>query len=180
MTKKILAFSGSNSSKSINQQLVHAAVRHLDPEAVTVIDIRDYPLPIHSVDIEAQGMPETAVQLRALFSEHDGFLISCPENNSSITAILKNLLDWMSRMEGKIFQQKPVLWMAAAPGKNGGKTNLKHLAELTPWWGGELAGTFSLPHFHDSFDPEAGDLRAPEQRQELAEAVKALEAAVAG
>ncbi|TQV79069.1 NADPH-dependent FMN reductase [Denitrobaculum tricleocarpae] len=176
--KKILAFSGSSSSKSINQKLVHAAVAHLDPEAVTVIDIRDYPLPIHSVDIEAQGMPENAVRLRALFSEHDGFLISCPENNSSITAILKNLLDWMSRFEGKIFQQKPVLWMSAAPGKNGGKTNLKHLAELTPWWGGELAATFSLPHFHDSFDVDAGVLREVEHRAELAAAVKALEAAV--
>ena len=177
---KILAFSGSNSSKSINQKLVHAAVAHLAPEAVTVIDIRDYPLPIHSVDIEARGMPENAERLRALFTEHDGFLISCPENNSSMPAILKNLLDWMSRFEGKIFQQKPVLWMSATPGKNGGRTNLKHVAELTPWWGGELAGTFSLPRFGETFDLEAGALREAEHKSELAAAVKALEAAVAG
>lgn len=175
---KILAFSGSSSSKSINQKLVQAAAAQLDPSAVTVIDIRDYPLPIHSVDIEAQGMPENAVRLRALFSEHDGFLISCPENNSSITAILKNLLDWMSRFEGKILQEKPVLWIAAAPGKNGGKTNLKHLAELTPWWGGQLVATFSLPRFHETFDAEAGELREAGHRAELAAAVKALEAAV--
>lgn len=175
---KILAFSGSSSSKSINQKLVHAAVAQLDPSAVTVIDIRDYPLPIHSVDIEAQGMPENAVRLRALFSEHEGFLISCPENNSSMTAILKNLLDWMSRFEGKIFQEKPVLWMAATPGKNGGRTNLKHVAELTPWWGGQLVATFGLPRFNETFDAEAGELREAEQRAELAAAVKALETAV--
>lgn len=175
---KILAFSGSSSSKSINQKLVQAAAAHLDPSAVTVIDIRDYPLPIHSVDIEEQGMPENAVRLRALFSEHEGFLISCPENNSSMTAILKNLLDWMSRFEGKIFQEKPVLWMSTTPGKNGGRTNLKHLAELTPWWGGQLVATFSLPRFNETFDAEAGELREADHRVELAAAVKALETAV--
>lgn len=176
--KKILAFSGSNSSKSINQKLVHVATAELDPASVTVIDIRDYPLPIHSVDIEAQGMPENAERLRALFSEHDGFLISCPENNSSMTAILKNLLDWMSRFEGKIFQEKPVLWMATTPGKNGGQTNLKHVAELTPWWGGKLVATFSLPRFNETFDAESGTLREADHRAELTAAAKALEAAV--
>ncbi len=175
---KILAFSGSSSSRSINQKLVHAAVRHLDPAMVTVIDIRDYPLPIYSIDIEQEAMPENAVKLRQLFSDHAGFLISSPENNSSITVILKNVIDWMSRMDGKIFQEKPVLLMSATPGKNGGRTNLEHMERLMPWWGGTVVGTFSLARFPEAFDVEAGDLRDSERQAELAAAVKALEAAV--
>ena len=175
---KILAFSGSSSSRSINQKLVHAAVRHLEPETVTVIDIRDYPLPIYSIDIEEEAMPENALRLHELFSGHAGFLISSPENNSSITAILKNVIDWMSRMEGKIFQEKPVLLMSATPGKNGGRTNLEHMAKLMPWWGGTVVATFSVARFQDAFDVEAGALRDAEQQAELLAAVKALEVAV--
>ncbi|WP_282608154.1 NADPH-dependent FMN reductase [Pelagibius sp. Alg239-R121] len=177
--KKILAFSGSSSSRSINQKLVRAAAGHLEPSNVTVIDIRDYPIPIYSIDIEeGEGFPENALRLRALFSEHDGFLISCPENNSSITVILKNVIDWMSRMEGKIFQEKPVVLMSTTPGKNGGRTNLEHMAKLMPWWGGSVVATFSLARFQDTFDVEAGALRDAEQQAELLAAVKALEVAV--
>ena len=81
-------------------------------------------------------------------------------------------------MEGKIFQEKPVLLMSATPGKNGGRTNLEHMERLMPWWGGTVVGTFSLARFPENFDAEAGDLRDEARRGELAASVKALEAAV--
>ena len=174
--KKILAFSGSSSSKSINQKLVKAAANQVDQCAVTVIDIREFPLPIYSIDIEeAHGFPENAHKLMAMFSEHDGFLISCPENNGSMPAIFKNLVDWISRMGDKIFQDKPVLLLSASPGKGGGKTNLGNIEALMPWWGGSVVSTFSVGNFHDEFDSQTLQLRNKQLQDDLTIAARQLQ-----
>ena len=139
---KILAFSGSSSAKSINQRLISHVARRLKEAEVSVIDIRDYPLPVYSIDIEQnEGIPENALKLRALFDGHDGFLIACPEHNGLPPVIFKNLVDWLSRMEGKVFQQKPVLALATSPGPRGGQTVLGILTQLLPRWGAQLVGT---------------------------------------
>lgn len=175
---KILAFSGSSSSKSINQQLVTLAAGLMDPAEVTVIDIRDYPLPIYSIDIEeADGFPDNAHKLKALFSDHDGFLISCPENNGSMPAIFKNLIDWISRMGGKIFQDKPVLLLSASPGKGGGATNLANMEKLMSWWGGQVVASLSIGAFHDEFDAEGPRLKTQQLQDELTSAIGDLETA---
>jgi NAD(P)H-dependent FMN reductase len=133
MTKpKILAFAGSARRSSYNKQLVRiAAAGALSAGAdVTVVDLADYPLPLFNEDLEAdQGPPAAAVRLKALSKASDGFLISCPEYNSSITPLLKNTLDWMSRRaEGEpplaAFQGKACALMSASPGKLGGLRGL--------------------------------------------------------
>ena len=174
--KKILAFSGSSSSKSINQKLVKIAADQLNQCKVTLIDIREFPLPIYSIDIEeTDGFPDNAHNLKALFSEHDGFLISCPENNGSMPAIFKNLIDWISRMGGKIFQDKPVLLLSASPGKGGGKTNLSNMEALMPWWGGIVVPSFSVGNFHDEFDGETHQLKNNQLRDDLTTVVRQLQ-----
>src|SRR3954451_19637952 len=100
MTPRILAFAGSLRSESFNKKLVRiAASAGRDAGAeVTLIDLKDYPLPLFDQDLEAgQGMPENGAKLRKLVAEHDGLLVASPEYNSSVTGVLKNVIDWVSR-----------------------------------------------------------------------------------
>jgi chromate reductase, NAD(P)H dehydrogenase (quinone) len=150
--KKILAFSGSFSIDSINQQLIVHATELLEDADVSIIRLSDYEAPIYRKELELKlGIPPSIQELKLLFDEADGFLISTPEYNSSIPSGLKNTLDWISRMEGKIFQDKPVLLMSASPGGRGGQSVLNHLRGVLPFWGAQLVGTFSLPKFGENF-----------------------------
>jgi len=102
MGVKILAFSGSARKNSIHKKLLQNAVKGArDAGAdVTLIDLRDFPIPIYDGDLEDnEGIPENAQRIRALFKSHDGILLACPEYNSSITPLLKNIIDWVSRPE---------------------------------------------------------------------------------
>src|SRR4029453_9904693 len=99
-TPRILAFAGSARRDSFNKRLVKIAAHGAERAGaqVTLIDLKDYPLPIMDQDLEAeQGLPATAVPLKKLFLENDGLLMSCPEYNSSITPLWKNTIDWVSR-----------------------------------------------------------------------------------
>src|SRR5262245_15744970 len=97
---KILAFAGSLRTGSFNKKLIRVAVagaRAAGAE-VTLIDLRDYPLPVFDEDLEkAEGLHPNARKLKDLMFAHHGLLLSCPEYNSSITAVLKNTIDWISR-----------------------------------------------------------------------------------
>jgi len=154
--KKILAFTGSNHSQSIHQVLIDVAASKVETSQVTLIDLNDYPLPMYGIDAEKNGIPESAHRLRKIMNEHDALIIASPEHNGSMPAFLKNTIDWLSRIAapgqpffGEI--KKPVLLMSASPGQNGGATNIKTMAELMPWWGGDVKGTFSLGSYHEKF-----------------------------
>lgn len=135
---RILAFAGSLRQDSFNKKLVRIAARAATDAGgtVTVIDLRDYPLPLFDEDLEKQhGMPAPAAALKKLMVEHDGFLISAPEYNSSITAVLKNAIDWASRSAPNepaliAYQGKTAALMAASPGQLGGLRGLVHLRAI--------------------------------------------------
>lgn len=97
---------------------------------VTLIDLKDFPLPVFDQDLEAeQGMPENGRKLKQLFIDHQGLLLACPEYNSSITAVLKNTIDWVSRpAPGEpslvAFLGKVATLMSASPGALGGLRGL--------------------------------------------------------
>ena len=128
MTPRILAFAGSLRRESFNKKLVPIAAKAArDAGAeVTLIDLKDFPLPLFDQDLEAeQGMPENGKKLKQLFIDHDGLLIASPEYNSSITAVLKNAIDWVSRPapgEASLvaFRSKVSTLMSASPGALGG------------------------------------------------------------
>ena len=133
MTKpKILAFSGSARKDSYNSRLVRLAVEGARQAGadVTVIDLKEYPLPIFDEDLEKEvGSPENATRLKKLFLEHDGLLISAPEYNSSITPLLKNTIDWVSRAAAgeaplAAYTGKVASLMSASPGGLGGLRGL--------------------------------------------------------
>ncbi len=97
---KILAFAGSTRRESFNKKLVAFAAEQAKQQGadVTLIDLADFEMPLYNGDLEdEQGYPEAATRLFNLMKQHDGLLLSCPEYNSSITPLLKNTIDWVSR-----------------------------------------------------------------------------------
>ena len=153
---KILTVSASNSTNSINRTLLTLASNKIAGHKLTMLDIRDYPMPFFSLDKEeSEGHPETAKQVRALFAEYDAFIIASPEHNGGMPAEFKNLIDWVSRLgdlQNPMFaNKKPVLLLSTSPGPNGGATNLQTLTQLMPWWGADVKGSFSLGSFYDHF-----------------------------
>ena len=134
---RILAFAGSARKNSFNKQLVSLAARFAEAAGadVTLIDLADYELPLFNEDLEAEGVPANAAKLKELFVSHDGLLISAPEYNSSITPLLKNTIDWVSRPDhnhGMLagFQGKTAALLSASPGGWGGMRGLVHLRDI--------------------------------------------------
>ena len=130
---KILAFAGSTRKDSYNKKLLKIAVAGAQEAgaAVTVVDFIDLPMPIFNEDLEAsEGMPANALKFKQLMVAHHGFLIASPEYNSSITALLKNSIDWASRSVSKdekplvAFTGKIAALMSASPGGLGGIRSL--------------------------------------------------------
>ncbi len=130
---KIVAFAGSLRTASFNKKLIAIAAeaaRGAGAE-VTVVDLRELNLPLFDQDLEdASGLPEGAKKFKALLRASDGFLIASPEYNSSITAALKNALDWASRAETDdepavvAFRGKAAALLSASPGALGGLRGL--------------------------------------------------------
>lgn len=148
-TPKILALAGSTRQDSFNKKLVRIAAEGARESGaeVTVIDLKDYPLPLFDEDLEASnGLPENAQKLKKLFLEHHAILIASQEYNSSITPVLKNTLDWVSRPSPNeaplaAFQGKVASLVSASPGALGGLRGLVHLRAIL----GNI-GTIVLPH----------------------------------
>jgi len=135
---KILAFAGSTRADSFNKKLIKiAASGATDAGAiVTVIDLRDFTMPLYDGDLEQyEGLPLNARKLKDLMSTHDGFLISSPEYNSSISGVLKNAIDWASRPTSDkpqvdCFKGKIAGLMSASPGRLGGLRGLVHVRAI--------------------------------------------------
>ncbi|HEX7261965.1 MAG TPA: NAD(P)H-dependent oxidoreductase [Luteolibacter sp.] len=170
---RILVFGGSLRSASFNHKLaVIAAEGAREAGAdVTLISLRDFRLPIFDEDLEsAEGMPEAGRKLKALFAESDGLIIASPEYNSTITAALKNSIDWVSRATSP--EEKPLsalsgksaAILSASPGGYGGS---RSLAQLRPFLENihisVLPDQVSVPKAYEAFDAD-GQLVDPAQQ----------------
>lgn len=172
---KILAFAGSARANSFNKKLVKIAAEGARAAGaeVTYLDFRDLPLPLYDQDLEAsEGLPENVMKLKSLMKAHQGFLIACPEYNSSITPLLKNAIDWASRPEPEepglaCFRDKVAVLMSASPGALGGLRGLRHVREIL-----SNIGVLVLPNqkaigqAHQIFD-ESGNLMDEKQQTEI-------------
>lgn len=169
---KVLLFSGSNSSHSINQLFIEYISQHIAHHEQTVIDLRFFPAPLYSVDLEQKkNKPSAIVALHSLFLSHDAFIIATPEHNGAIPAVFKNTIDWLSRIEKNVFQQKPVIVFAVTPGVGGAKQVLQHLQDLIPRWGGDLKTTVSIPNFIDYTNFDDYFLKNPHIYSEMQNAI---------
>ena len=180
---KILAFAGSTRSGSYNKQLVRAAAEsgRTAGAEVTLIDLRDFPLPLFDEDLEKEsGLPEEARKLKALFRDHDGLLIASPEYNSSITGVLKNALDWISRTESDdepslaAVVGKTAALMSASPGGLGGIRGLVHLRSILGNIGViVLPDQVTISAAYEAFD-EDGGLKDAGKAAQVTKLAKAL------
>lgn len=136
---KILAFAGSIRKDSFNKKILKLAVEGAQKAGaeVTVIDLHDFPLPIYDGDLEASsGLPPSALKLKKMMREHEGLLIASPEYNSSISGVLKNTIDWISRPENAqepfldCFNGKTAALISASPSPLGGLRGLVHLKAI--------------------------------------------------
>lgn len=135
---KILAFAGSVRQESFNRRLLPAAIAGARAAGAEVnhIELADYLLPLFDQDREArEGLPDNARRMKALMKESRGFLLACPEYNSSITPLLKNTLDWASRQDGAEsgsvpYKGKLVGLVSASAGRWGGMRGLRHVREI--------------------------------------------------
>lgn len=135
---KILVFAGSARRKSLNRRLAATAARMCREQGaeVTLLELSEYPLPLYDQDLEAeQGLPENAVALKKVFRDHAGFVIVCPEYNGSVTPLLKNTIDWVSRRaEGEpsmvAYRGKTAALLSASPGALGGLRGLVHVRAI--------------------------------------------------
>jgi NAD(P)H-dependent FMN reductase len=169
---RILAFAGSLRRDSFNKQLVRIAAQGARTAGaeVTVIDLRDYPLPVFDEDLEREsGAPENVRRLKQLFVEHDGLLIASPEYNSSITAVLKNTIDWVSRQSpGEpplvAFTSKVAVVLGTSPGALGGLRGLVHLRAILGNIGViVLPDQTAIPKAHEAFAAD-GSLKEAKQQ----------------
>ena len=154
---KLLAFGASTSSKSINRQFANYAANQVGGAEVTDLDLRGYDLPIYSSDEEDKnGSPADARRFLETIRVHDALVVSMAEHNGSYAAAFKNLYDWTSRIEQKIWSDKPMLLLATSPGGRGGATVLAAAEATFSRMGARSVTTFSLPSFYENFDAEKG------------------------
>lgn len=159
---KVLAFAASSSRESINKMLVTFAADLLKKERndiseVEVIDLNDFEMQIFSVDREKEGgVPEQAHLFYEKIGEADIILISYAEHNGTYTAAFKNLFDWTSRIDMKVYQGKPVVLLSTSPGPGGASSVLASAEQSAPFFDARVAGSLSVPSFNENFDVDKG------------------------
>ncbi len=150
--KKILAFAGSNSSTSINQELLNSVVSRIQGHEIKEIKLTDYPLPVFSVDIEkSEGIPINVTIIKNLIAESDALVIAVNEHNGGPSAFFKNIVDWLSRANRNFLEGKKILLISTSPGKRGAKSSLEYTENIFGRFGGEVVQSFSFPSFKDNF-----------------------------
>jgi len=167
--KKILVFSGSNSSRSINQQLAVYTASMIRDHSVKVIDLREFNIPLYSEDLEREGFPRGVSDLHEMITGRDGLIISVPEHNGNLPAFFKNILDWLSRFDRHFLSGIKILLMSTSPGSRGARSSLRAAEIILLKFNGEIITTFSLGFFNRDF--AEGEIRDPEKRSELGEKI---------
>lgn len=176
-TPRLLTISGSLRRGSYNRMLLREAAAAFGPAEVTEADLD---LPLYNGDLEdAQGIPAPVTRLTEQIAAADAIVISSPEYNKGITGVLKNALDWISRVDGAAFRQKPTVVMSANAGRTGGETGqYMLLACLVPLQAHVLPGrVLAVAGAHTEFD-ESGRLTGEGYRKTLATRMQALRAEI--
>ena len=178
---KVVTFAGSLRLDSYNKKLAKSAftlATENGAEAI-LIDLADYPLPLFNEDIENQERPEHLAALREIFLEADALIIASPEYNGSLSSVLKNTLDWLSRSSQDesyqpVYGQLTAGIMAASPGGLGGIRGLSHLRELMSNLGSlVIPKQLAISSAYDAFD-EHDNIKNPAKKAQLESVVKNL------
>ncbi|MEM7492930.1 MAG: NAD(P)H-dependent oxidoreductase [Pseudomonadota bacterium] len=174
---KTLAFGASNSRNSINKALATYAASLLSEEVMTtdieILDLNDYQAPIYSIDYEKEhGIPDAAKALKEKLQSAYQIIISFAEHNGSYTAAYKSIFDWMTRLEGSVYDGKSMVLLSTSPGVRGGASVLATAETSMPFFGATVKASLSIGKFYDVFDIEAGEVMDPVIKQKLLEALE--------
>ncbi|MEM7621243.1 MAG: NAD(P)H-dependent oxidoreductase [Pseudomonadota bacterium] len=174
---QILAIAATNHKDSMNKKLLnYTASVFEDGNDVEVLDLLEYELPLYRQDREQEkGIPQDAQDFYNKIGSADAVIISFAEHNGSFTAVYKNLFDWMSRIDQKVYQDKPVILMAASPGPRGGAGVLAAAEMGAPYFGMDVKAKVSVPNFKDNFDVESGVVTNPDIQKQIQDALTALQ-----
>ena len=177
MTKPIVAFAASSSSRSINKLLVTYAAGLIEGGEVEILDLKDFELPLFSVDREDElGHPDLARAFLEKITSSAGIIISFAEHNGCYSAAYKNIYDWASRISPKVYQDKPMVLLSTSPGGRGGKSVLELASNQIPRFGGEVIASISVPSFTENFDTDKGIITNDEIALQIKQAVNNLRA----
>jgi NAD(P)H-dependent FMN reductase len=177
---KILAFAASNSRSSINRVLIEHATARLTSDVlpgaeIEILDIDDFEMPIYSIDREnEEGIPTSARAFFDAIGVADAVLVSFAEHNGSVTAPWKNVFDWMSRIEMKLWQGKPLVMLAASPGPSAGAGVLGSQEMLAPRFGADSRGVLGVGKWPEAWDAERRELTNADDRAALDAALSSL------
>ncbi|PCJ67763.1 MAG: NADPH-dependent FMN reductase [Bacteroidetes bacterium] len=175
--KKILVIGGSNSKSSINTMLATYIASQITDAEVTTVNWENLVLPLYSTDLEqAEGIPDVAIQFMKSIEKTDAIVLSLAEYNGMITSALKNLWDWTSRIDQKIWSNKPMFLAATSPGGRGGIGALTAVINIMPHFGGNVITDYSLPKFYQNFQDEK--ILDVEKQQELTEKINLFTQAI--
>ena len=181
---KLLFFAGSAREASFNKRLARlgAEIAEANGLAATFADLGDYPMPLYDADLQAiDGIPENALKFEALMRVHTGIFIACPEYNASITPLLKNTLDWVSRVrvEGEeplaVFKTRVFALGSASPGGMGGLRGVNTVRAVLELGVGALVlpDQFAVPKAGEAFE-DNGHLKNKESQEKFKQLVQKL------
>jgi NAD(P)H-dependent FMN reductase len=159
---KILVIPGSLRTGSLNAKLAATIALELAQAGaeVTRISLSDFPLPIYDGDLQSKsGVPKNAVNLKRMMGSHHGVLIVTPEYNSSVPALVKNTIDWVSRVQdphetrGQVFRDRAFAIAAASGNRLGGTRALSALRLiLTACHAAVVPNQLALSFAEDAYD----------------------------
>lgn len=175
--KNIVTIGGSTSRKSINKILAEYTGDLLKNVNLINVDLNAFEMPLFSVDKEnEQGFSKAAIALNEVFEKADGFIISLAEHNGAYSAAFKNSLDWLSRINGKVWRNKPMLLLSTSPGGRGGQSVMELASSRFPHAGGNIHGSMTFPSFYDNF--QNGEIVNSELRANLEKQLDKFEKAL--
>ena len=149
--KNTIAFAGSNSSKSINHQVVTYVASLV--ENATTIKLTDYEAPIYSSDIEEEsGIPEGIIALNEKLASAERLIISVAEHNGNISAFFKNTIDWLSRNNREFLKGKEIILFSSSPGPGGASSALATTEKTLPYFGATIKSTLNIGNFYQVFE----------------------------
>lgn len=181
---RLLFFAGSARTGSYNIRLARlgAAIAEANGIPATFADLGDYPLPLYDADLQnTEGIPDNAKKFEALMRVHTGVFIACPEYNASITPLLKNMLDWVSRIRNEgdeplaVFKTRVFALGSSSPGGMGGLRGLNTVRTVLELGVGALVlpEQFAVPRAVDAYD-EHGHLKNKESQEQFKSLIQKL------
>lgn len=154
----MLVFVGSNSSKSINEQLTKAVLKKGNVTH-TFVDLKTLEIPLFSEDLEREiKSPKGIVSLKDQIDTFEHILITTNEHNGNLSAFFKNILDWLSRADKSFLENKKIFILSTSNGKRGGLGANESLQKLVERFGCKIYESYAFSSFSENFNKETQEI----------------------